>query len=85
MLYLVAAAIICAIQAASAGGNTYRVMLFSIILTYGGRLSFFSEIFRLIQELCSMGGFKFAGSRSMAYDYELRLVYVTITNLYQCA
>jgi chitin synthase len=36
MCYLSSAAVVCAVQAAKEGGNTYRVMLFSIILTYGG-------------------------------------------------
>lgn len=37
MLYLLAAAVICAVQAAGQGGNAYNVMMFSIILTYGGK------------------------------------------------
>lgn len=35
MLYLLAAAIVCILQASKQGGNTYRVMLFSLIITYG--------------------------------------------------
>ena len=35
MLYLIAAAVLCVLQAAKQGGNTYRVMLFSIIIIYG--------------------------------------------------
>lgn len=35
MLYLLGAAVVCILQASKQGGNTYRVMLFSIIITYG--------------------------------------------------
>ncbi|KAI0769728.1 chitin synthase-domain-containing protein [Trametes elegans] len=35
MVYVIFCAIMCSIQAARQGGNSYRVMLFSIIMTYG--------------------------------------------------
>lgn len=35
MLYLLGAAVACILEASKQGGNTYRVMLFSIIITYG--------------------------------------------------
>ena len=35
MLYLLGAAVVCILQASKQGGNTYQVMLFSIIITYG--------------------------------------------------
>lgn len=35
MLYLLASAIICILQASKQGGNMYQVMLFSLIITYG--------------------------------------------------
>ena len=35
MLYLLGAAVVCILQASKQGGNAYRVMLFSIIITYG--------------------------------------------------
>ncbi|KAF9644602.1 glycosyltransferase family 2 protein [Thelephora ganbajun] len=35
MLYLLGAAVVCILQASRQGGNAYRVMLFSIIITYG--------------------------------------------------
>lgn len=35
MLYLLAAAVVCILQASKQGGNAYQVMLFSLIITYG--------------------------------------------------
>lgn len=35
MLYLLGSAIVCILQASKKGGNIYRVMLFSLIITYG--------------------------------------------------
>jgi chitin synthase len=35
MVYLLGAAVVCILQASKEGGNSYRVMLFSIIITYG--------------------------------------------------
>ena len=35
MLYLLGSAVVCILQASKQGGNIYRVMLFSIIITYG--------------------------------------------------
>ena len=39
MVYIIYCAIKCSIQAAHEGGGAYRVMLFSIIITYGGKSS----------------------------------------------
>lgn len=36
MCYMIFGAVLCAIQAARQGGEVYRIMLFSIIATYGG-------------------------------------------------
>ncbi|EMD37704.1 glycosyltransferase family 2 protein [Gelatoporia subvermispora B] len=35
MVYVIFAAVMCSIQAAGQGGDAYRVMLFSIVITYG--------------------------------------------------
>ena len=35
MVYVIFAAVMCSIEAANQGGAAYRVMLFSIIVTYG--------------------------------------------------
>lgn len=35
MIYLLGAAVVCVVQASKQGGNAYRVMLFSIVITYG--------------------------------------------------
>ena len=35
MLYLLGAAVLCIFQASKQGGNSYQVMLFSLIITYG--------------------------------------------------
>lgn len=35
MLYLLGSAIGCILQASKRGGNTYRIMLFSMVITYG--------------------------------------------------
>ena len=42
MVYVIFAAVMCSIQAAKQGGAAYRVMLFSIIVTYGSALPFFA-------------------------------------------
>lgn len=39
MVYIIYCAIKCSIQAAHEGGEAYRIMLFSIIITYGGETS----------------------------------------------
>ena len=36
MVYLLFAAVECAIQAAKQGGTAYQIMWFSILVTYGG-------------------------------------------------
>lgn len=36
MVYLLFAAVECAIQAAKQGGTAYQIMWFSIMITYGG-------------------------------------------------
>lgn len=44
MAYVIFCAVMCSIQAARQGGSSYSVMLFSIIMTYGGakaELSYF--------------------------------------------
>ena len=43
MVYLLFAAVMCAIQAAHEGGAANRVMAFSLIVTYGGAFSLPSE------------------------------------------
>ena len=35
MIYVIFAAVMCSIQAATQGDHAYQVMLFSIIVTYG--------------------------------------------------
>jgi chitin synthase len=35
MLYLLGSAIVCILQASKHGGDTYRIMLFSMVITYG--------------------------------------------------
>ena len=42
MIYVIFAAVMCAIQAANQGGPAYNLMLFSIIITYGS-MSFASK------------------------------------------
>lgn len=37
MVYLLFCAVMCAVKAADGGGVTYRTMVFSIIITYGGK------------------------------------------------
>lgn len=37
MCYMLFCAVMCAIAASGQGGGAYTVMLFSIIVTYGGR------------------------------------------------
>ena len=45
MVYLLFAAVECAIQAAKQGGTAYQIMWFSIVVTYGGeRKHFYSGI-----------------------------------------
>jgi hypothetical protein len=39
MVYLLFAAVQCAIQAAKQGGTAYQIMWFSIVVTYGGNFS----------------------------------------------
>jgi hypothetical protein len=39
MVYLLFAAVECAIQAAKQGGTAYQIMWFSIVVTYGGNFS----------------------------------------------
>ena len=40
MVYLLFAAVECAIQAARQGGTAYQIMWFSIVVTYGGEFQF---------------------------------------------
>lgn len=40
MAYVIFCAIECAIQASYQGGPAYRIMLFSIIMTYGGMCTY---------------------------------------------
>jgi chitin synthase len=42
MVYLLFAAVECAIQAAKQGGTAYQIMWFSILVTYGGEPNIFS-------------------------------------------
>jgi len=42
MVYLIYAAVKCAIMAAQQGGSAYQIMLFSLIVTYGGLFSRFA-------------------------------------------
>ena len=44
MVYLIAAAILCAVSAANIGGTPYRVMLFSILVTYGGKFIMLDDL-----------------------------------------
>lgn len=37
MVYLLFCAVMCAVKAAGSGGVTYRTMVFSVIITYGGK------------------------------------------------
>lgn len=37
MVYVIFCAVVCSIQAANQGGGAYSIMLFSVIVTYGGK------------------------------------------------
>jgi cellulose synthase/poly-beta-1,6-N-acetylglucosamine synthase-like glycosyltransferase len=64
MMYLIAAAVVCAIQAAKDGGNTYRVMLFSLIITYGGK-----SVILFDEDTVKVGDFAaWAASSLLAFD-----------------
>ena len=64
MIYVIFAAVMCAIQAANQGGPAYNLMLFSIIITYGS--TYFTTRSYVMLQLTS--GVVYALSSILAFD-----------------
>ena len=83
MVYVIFAAVMCSIQAATQGGWAYQLMLFSIILTYGSRY-FILKLGRLfgltIASVCTI---ERARVRPVAHVHQLHPIYAPIADLYQ--
>ena len=83
MVYVIFAAVMCSIQAATQGGSAYQLMLFSIILTYGSTyfVPVLGRLFRLT--LTSVCAVERARVRPMAHVHQLHPIYAPVANLYQ--
>ena len=83
MVYVIFAAVMCSIQAATQGGSAYQLMLFSIILTYGSTyfILVLGRLFRLI--LVSVCTIERARVRPVAHVHQLHPIYAPVTDLHQ--
>lgn len=88
MVYVIFAAVECSIRAAGQGGAAYRIMLFSIIVTYGSAYIYPSSICATYSiapmvrpdSVCLL---ERARLRPLAHVYQLSPVYAPVANLYQ--